>query len=501
MSELKTHRSSGSTFATILIGLIILAFVFTGYQSFDSGMTGGPGNIGSVAGMSIKLQEYQAEYTRQVDFYKQISGGQELSAKQIENMKVKESAIKNIVQRKLMVKFTKDLGTFPSDEEVKNEIRTLPYFQTNNQFDITRYKGLLAANNITTFEFEEDVVNQLRMKHFQELSANFPLSKGYLADLDKFREQKVGSDIVQISKNSLRQFIDVSPSEISTFLAVDTNQKRIESMFNERKESLGKPAEIKVRHILLTSEGKNDADVKTQIEKIAKEVNAQNFSKLADKYTEDPSGKGKGGDLGTVSPGRMVPEFEAVAFSQKPGTVSAPVKTTFGYHLILVEKKTEAVIPKLESFREKFAKEIIQKDKVEDLKTLTVNIANNLRKAMEAGNDKEVKAIADKYSLQRNIGTINRIDGVSTGAYLSAENTKTIFSQDLTRPQFHSFDDGQSLIMIRTFPAPAVAATEKTDAEEATSLKNALSKKMMDNILKQLEADSKIKINSDAIQM
>jgi peptidyl-prolyl cis-trans isomerase D len=500
MSELKTHRSSGSTFATILIGLIILAFIFTGYQSFDGGMSA-PGSIGTVAGMPIKPEEYQTEFNRQVEFYKQISGGQDLTAKQIENMKVKESAIKNIVQRKLMVKLTKDLGTFPSDEEVKNEIKQLPYFQTNNQFDVTRYKGLLADNNITTFDFEEDVVNQLRIKHFQELSSNFPLSKGYLADLEKFRSQKVGSDIVQVSKNSLRQFIAVTPAEISTFLAVETNQKRIESMFNERKESLGKPVEIKVRHILLTSEGKSEADVKTQIEKIAKEANAQNFAKLADKYTEDPSGKGKGGDLGTVSPGRMVPEFEAVAFAQKPGTVSAPVKTTFGYHLIFVEKKTEAIVPKLESFREKFAKEIIQKDKVEDLKTLTVDIANNLRKAMEAGNDKETKAIAEKYSLQRNIGTINRIDGVSTGAYLSAENTKTIFSQDLTKPNFHSFDDGQNLIMIRTFPAPAVAATEKTEGEDVSSLKNALSKKMMDNILKQMEADSKIKINSDAIQM
>jgi parvulin-like peptidyl-prolyl isomerase len=105
-------------------------------------------------------------------------------------------------------------------------------------------------------------------------------------------------------------------------------------MYNERKASLDKPEEVTARHILVRTEGKNEADVKTQIEKIAKEVTPANFAKLADKYTEDPSGKGKGGSLGAFSKGMMVPEFDQVAFTQKVGTISAPVKTNFGYHLI-----------------------------------------------------------------------------------------------------------------------------------------------------------------------
>lgn len=495
-------KSKNSTFATILIGLIILAFMFTGYQSIDGNMNSA-GSVGSVGGMPIKPEEFQQEYDRQITFYKQIYG-ESISAKQLEGLKVKESALKNIIQRKLMLKLAKDLGTFPADEEIKAEIKGLPYFLTNNQFDINRYKGILAANRMTPLEFEEDVQNQLQMKHVQELGAQFPLSKGYLADLEKFREQKVASDIVQISKSSLRQFVEVSPAEITAFLAVETNKKRIESMFNERKESLDKPEEVKARHILVMGEGKAEADVKAQIEKIAKEVTPQNFAKMADKYTEDPSGKGKGGDLGSFGRGRMDPAFEEVAFTQKPGTVSAPVKSSFGYHLILVEKKTEAVLAKIEDYRERFAKETIQKDKVEDLKNLTVTIANGMRKAMESGNEKEIKELADKYKLQRNVGTINRIDGVSTGAYLSADNTKEIFSKDLTKPQFHSFDDGQSLIMIRTTPAAATTTAEddKTKADADTSgLKNALAKKMLDNMLKQLEADTKVKINHNALQM
>jgi peptidyl-prolyl cis-trans isomerase D len=498
MSEFTQNKSAG-VFATVLIGIIILAFMFTGYQQFENG---GVASVGSVGGMPIKPEEYQQEYNRQIEFYKQMMGG-EISAKQLESLKIKESAIKNIVQRKLMVKFAKDLGTFPADEEVKAEIKGLPYFQSNGQFDVNRYKGILEQNHLTPMEFEEDVVDQIRMKKVQELVGQFPLSKGYSADLNKFRAEKVNAEIVQISKNSLRQFIDVTDAEVTKFLAVQTNDKRVESMFNERKASLDRPAEVTARHILLLTEGKKDADVKAKIDSIAKEVTTANFAAKANQYTEDPSGKGKGGDLGSFGQGRMVPEFEKVAFSQKPGTISAPVKTAYGYHIIYVEKKTEATLAKLDDYKTKFAKEILQKDKVEDLKNLTVSIANSMKKALEAGNESEVKALVAKYKITYNKSSVNRLDGAGTNTYLSADNMKAIFAADLTKPQFHSFDDGANLIMIRTTPGTVVTdiAEQAKVASDETSLKNALAKKMMDNILKKLEENTKIKINTTALQM
>ncbi|MBY0416099.1 MAG: SurA N-terminal domain-containing protein [Bdellovibrionales bacterium] len=501
MSEFTKNKSAG-VFATVLIGFIILTFMFTGYQQFENG-GGGATSIGSVGGDSIKPEEYDQEYKRQIEFYKQISGGAELTSKQLEAFKVKESVIRNIVQRKLMVKFAKDLGTFPADEEIKTEIKALPYFQTNGQFDITRYKGLLAANSLTPHEFEQDVINQIRTRKAQELAATYPLSKGYMADLAKFREDKVNAEIVQISKSSLSQFVEVSSDEVTKFLNVETNQKRVESIFKERQASLDKPAEVTARHILLMTQGKNEADVKTQIEKIAKEATASNFATLANKYTEDPSGKGKGGELGAFGKGQMVPEFDAVAFSQKPGVVSAPVKTAYGYHLILVEKRTEPIVAKLADFKEKFSREIIQKDKVEDLKKITIDLANGMRKALEAGNETEVKALTAKYKLQYQKTSMNRIDGVDAGTYLSAENMKTIFAADLTKPQFHSFDDGGNLIMLRTTPGAVVAdANVETKAQaDQTSLKNALARKMMDSILKEMEANTRVKINHNMLRM
>lgn len=90
--------------------------------------------------------------------------------------------------------------------------------------------------------------------------------------------------------------------------------------------------EASARHILVKTE-KEALDLKAQIQSPA------DFTRLAAKHSSCPSGR-EGGSLGTFGPGDMVPEFDAVVFGDLPvGEVSAPVKTEFGWHLILVERR------------------------------------------------------------------------------------------------------------------------------------------------------------------
>jgi peptidyl-prolyl cis-trans isomerase C len=83
---------------------------------------------------------------------------------------------------------------------------------------------------------------------------------------------------------------------------------------------------IRASHILVEKQ--------SQAIKVQEELKAgANFSELARKYSTCPSRK-RGGDLGQFGRGQMVKEFEVVAFALKPGQVSEPVKTKFGYHII-----------------------------------------------------------------------------------------------------------------------------------------------------------------------
>ena len=83
-------------------------------------------------------------------------------------------------------------------------------------------------------------------------------------------------------------------------------------------------------------------DLKAELDKTPEDAKAAKFAELAKAHSACPSGQ-KGGDLGEFRHGQMVPEFDKVSFEQEVGQISDPVKTQFGYHLILTTAKSPAV--------------------------------------------------------------------------------------------------------------------------------------------------------------
>jgi parvulin-like peptidyl-prolyl isomerase len=122
----------------------------------------------------------------------------------------------------------------------------------------------------------------------------------------------------------------------------------IEEYYNKFPEKFKTEVVLKVRHILIMlGEDALEAEADKAFEKIRsirKRVTPKNFVEVALDYSQGPSAK-EGGNLGEVRPGEMVKSFEKAAFSLKPGVISEPVRTRFGYHLILVENRTEPIIP------------------------------------------------------------------------------------------------------------------------------------------------------------
>lgn len=104
-------------------------------------------------------------------------------------------------------------------------------------------------------------------------------------------------------------------------------------------------ASTHVRHILIkTTPLVNDAQARQRLLEIRADIlRGGDFAKLAEKYSQDPGSAAKGGDLGWVPPGALAPQFEAAMNQLKPGQISEPVKTQFGWHLIeVLDRKKEA---------------------------------------------------------------------------------------------------------------------------------------------------------------
>jgi len=96
--------------------------------------------------------------------------------------------------------------------------------------------------------------------------------------------------------------------------------------------------EVKAAHILITLDNRSESDALDLINRIRDNLTEDNFKEMAKEYSEGPSSV-NGGELGWFSKGMMVKPFEDSVFSLKKGQISEPVKTQFGYHLILLEDK------------------------------------------------------------------------------------------------------------------------------------------------------------------
>jgi peptidyl-prolyl cis-trans isomerase D len=118
----------------------------------------------------------------------------------------------------------------------------------------------------------------------------------------------------------------------------------VQRAYNDNITQYQTPEQIRASHILLKTEGKDEATVRKQAEDVLKQVKAgADFAGLAKKYSEDEGSKANGGDLDYFGRGRMVPEFETAAFALQPGQTSDLVKTQYGFHIIkLVDKKAGA---------------------------------------------------------------------------------------------------------------------------------------------------------------
>ncbi len=132
---------------------------------------------------------------------------------------------------------------------------------------------------------------------------------------------------------------------------INISRREIEAFYDAFKDSLPQLNEsVKISHILVQIEA-SPAAVKTAEEKaegiLERLKKGEAFAELAQEFSEDPGSASRGGDLGVMQRGDLVPEFEEVAFGLEPGEISEIVRSRFGLHIIqLITKGGEKVTPR-----------------------------------------------------------------------------------------------------------------------------------------------------------
>lgn len=220
-------------------------------------------------------------------------------------------------------------------------------------YDWKNPQGIFAFRFIAIRDWEKNF-NALK-KYYETQGTDFNSTDGEQqlnelksAVLEKMITDKIVLDLAK-EKNILITDQDIQEEwqrAIEAFGDEDQLKKAAEEMYgwspDEFKQNVIIPY-IYQRKLLNTvfDSSQDDAQSKQKAEEVLSKLKNSNvgFEDLAREYSEDPSTRDQGGDLGTFSKGTMVPAFEEAAFSLEKGQISDLVKTDYGYHIIKVEDK------------------------------------------------------------------------------------------------------------------------------------------------------------------
>ena len=204
-------------------------------------------------------------------------------------------------------------------------------------------------------------------EYVEKFKARFESTEAYekalkelnISEADLKQKTKKGLTVQALIEKQVISKIDISDAECRDF-------------YDSNPQFFKQPEKVQARHILIKSGPKDEkAQQEKALEKIKqvqKEIKAGgDFSTLAKKYSEGPSGK-NGGDLGYFARGQMVKPFEDAAFGLEPGQTSDIVKTEFGYHLITVTGKKAASTTPYEEVKEKIRSHLKQQKTNERVK-------------------------------------------------------------------------------------------------------------------------------------
>lgn len=168
----------------------------------------------------------------------------------------------------------------------------------------------------------------------ERLEAQF--GKSLIEMKEEFRERIKEQLIAQTMQQKITGDVTVSPTEVKVYY--DKIPKDSLPMIS---------SEVQVAHILKKPpvNEKEKQRVKTEIARIKKDIiNGRSFASMAVIYSEDPGSASKGGELGFVNRGELMPEFEAAAFNLQGKEISDVVETTYGFHIIqLIERRGETI--------------------------------------------------------------------------------------------------------------------------------------------------------------
>ena len=396
----------------VLSGGMILLFVD---PPTGRGTSLGTRDIAVVAGTTISAREFRRNYQQAYEFFRRNYGGNQ-DPRILKQMGLHTQVLNQLINQYAVLYEAQRLGLRVTAEEITQRISSRPDFQENGSFIGTeRYKQILILNHLSTTEFENSVrlevgaeklsrvltdgifstpdeVRQRFLEQDQEIQLRYAL-----IDPKKLVPKKVKDEELLTYYSQNRQNYELPEQREIQYIQVSFKLQEVtltEQQIQTRMASISEIQEVRASHVLISTTENPEAEAKArrEAEELLREVRAgADFAEIAKKHSDDKASGAKGGDLGFFERGRMVPEFEEVAFSLDPGQIGHLVRSQLGFHII---KVTDA--RKID--RRALAESQLRQ---EEERRTALNLATKIRYQARSGTSLEVLAEQNELEVEK----------------------------------------------------------------------------------------------------
>jgi peptidyl-prolyl cis-trans isomerase D len=400
--------------ATIILGLVIIPFALWGTYSYFEG--GSDINVAEVDGIEISQQTYRITFDRLL--------ASNINPAILQSPEFKRQVLDGLIDQTLLVRNGIERGYRIGDAELARFIRETPQFQRQGQFDPLLYEAALRREGTSEQSFEQrlralQIAGQIQTGLTQS-AILLPADREALIRL--WSEQREFDYVVvgrarfisgvRVTEDAIKEYYDSHPAEFKTpeqvrveylelslvDLASDfePSEAVLRQAYEEEQGRFLTPEQRRVSHILFevpTDAKQEDLDrVLQKARDIEKQLRGgADFAALAKEHSADSGTAANGGDLGFVTQGALPRELEQAVAKLKVGEITAPVKTSYGYHIVKLTEYTAATGKSFEQASDEL-KQLVRRrraeeafyQKVEELSNLVYEHPDSLAPAAEA---------------------------------------------------------------------------------------------------------------------
>ncbi len=393
--------------AKTIIGAIILLMALTGFDAIFRA-TDHKQDAAKVNGDEIAIAELnQAVEMQRRQLLQQL--GKDFDASQLDDKLLRDSALKSLIERKLVLQGAKDAGFAFSQPAIDQLILRTPEFQSEGQFSSERFDQVIRQMGYSRLQFrqmleQEMLIGQLRagiagsgFVTDPEVSAFARLEK-QTRDFATLTLPADGSGVT-VSQDEAKAYYDahaaqfMSPEQVvleyvelkkeAFFAQAQVKDEDLQALYQKEIGSLAEQREA--GHILIeVNDKQTEAQAKAKIDEIKARIDGgADFAAQAKQFSEDPGSAAAGGNLGFAGPGVYDPAFEKALYSLKKGQVSEPVRTDFGWHLIKLLDVQAPEVPSFASLKSKLEHDL----KSQEVEQRFVDVSKQLEDASFEASD------------------------------------------------------------------------------------------------------------------